>query len=396
MKLFFMIGQLFLLAMFCEKGSLLPAGQTARSLPQAARFQKGSGLYWDTATLQRISPPGTAAFYPRMLPLSNGTLLTVYASAGNIMGTNSRDRGRSWSVPVVIAPKEEGVNMDTPDLLELQNGHLLLCYATRPQGALRGAPDTTKRFEIRVLQSSDEGKTWQGNKILYSAGYSFKDGCWEPSMVQLPGGEVQLFFANEGIYTGSNEQNISLFRSPDQGTTWSGQPQIVSFRKGSRDGMPVPIWLKKERKIVIAIEDPGHQNFKPYTIRSAAEGKWQKVIQGDDQERNYALAEAIADSIYAGAPYLRQLSTGETILSYQSTEGRTRNKDNNAVMRVAIGDQQAKRFTHVSTPFAVPEGYQALWSSLCVLKGDTVVAVTSTNAFSKGRPEIWMIKGGVR
>lgn len=396
MKLFFMICQFFLPVLFCEKRALLPAGQTMQDLQQAVCFQKGPVIYWDTATLQRISPQGTAAFYPRMIQLNNGSLLTVYASAGNIMGAKSSDGGRNWSVPGLIASKEEGVNMDTPDLLQLQNGYLLLCYATRPQGALRGMSDTTKRFEIRLLQSGDGGQTWQGNKVLYKAGHSFKDGCWEPSMVQLPGGEVQLFFANEGIYTQSNEQNISLLRSADQGVTWSAQPQIISFRKGSRDGMPVPVWLKAEKQIVVAIEDPGHQNFKPYTIRSASKGRWQKTVGGDDRERNYALTNAITDSIYAGAPYLRQLSTGETVLSYQSTEGRTRNKDNNAVMRVAMGDRKAKGFTHVSTPFAVPEGYHALWSSLCVLKGDTVVAVTSTNAFSKGRPEIWMIKGTVK
>ena len=373
----------------------LPGEQVNKVSRIAAPPQQSASIHWDTATLQRISPAGMASFYPRMLQLADGSLLTVYASGGNIMGTGSSDGGKSWSLPAVIAPREEGVNQDTPDLLQLQNGSLLLCYATRPQGALRGAPDTAKKFEILVLQSGNGGKTWQGKK-LYKAGSSFKDGCWEPSMVQLPGGEIQLFFADEGVYTRSDEQNISLLRSSDNGATWSETPQIISFRKGSRDGMPVPVWLRGENKVVMAIEDPGHKNFKPYTIRSAPQGRWQKTVDGSDPARSYALATPIEDSVYAGAPYLRQLSTGETILSYQSTEGRAGNKDNNAVMRVAIGDKEAKAFSNVSTPFAVPEGHHALWSSLCVLKNDVVVAVTSTNAFSQGRPEIWMIKGSVK
>ncbi|MBE7169278.1 MAG: exo-alpha-sialidase [Williamsia sp.] len=359
------------------------------------RFQKTPVINWDSTSLRRISPAGRPSFYPRMLQLHDGSLLTAYASAGSIMGSKSYDGGRAWSQPFVIAPREEGVNLDTPDLLQLQNGRLLLCYGTRPQGALRGTPDTSRRFEIRVLQSADDGQTWEGTKTLYKAGSSFKDGCWEPSMVQLPNGEVQLFFANEGPYTQSNEQDISLFRSPDQGASWPALPQIISFRKGSRDGMPVPVWLKGENRLAVAIEDPGHQNFKPYIIHSAANGSWTKPVGGDDPQRSYALATPIEDSIYAGAPYLRQLSTGETILSYQSTRGRIKNKDNNAIMRVAIGDRMAKGFKEVAAPFAVPEGYQALWSSLCVLREDTIVAVTSTNLFSRERPEIWMIKGTV-
>ena len=352
-----------------------------------------SEIMWDTATLKRIAPPDSSAFYPRMIQLKNGSLLAVYATSGNVTGVRSNDGGQNWTSPKLIAARRDKVNMDTPDLIQLKDGTIIICYSSRPQGALRGDPDSTKKFDVRIQTSKDNGISWQEEKILYEAGYSFKDGCWEPAMLQLPSGEIQLFFSDEGIYTKTNEQNISMLRSFDNGSTWSAKPQIVSFRKGSRDGMPVPIWLNNERKVVIAIEDRGNRNFKPYTIRSSTNGQWHKIAGGEDKERLYALVNPIKDSIYAGAPYLRQLSTGETILSYQSTEGRQKNKDNNAVMHVAIGDKEAKNFGHVSTPFPVPEGYHALWNSVSVLKGDTVVALTSTNGYSRNRSEIWMIKG---
>lgn len=351
------------------------------------------GLVWDTATRTRISPSGSSGSYPRMIQLIDGSLLAAYASRGNVVTVTSNDEGKTWSPPMVAAALRNEVNMDTPELLQAHDGAVFLCYATRPQGALRGKPDWTKHFEIRIQQSTDNGTHWQDEKVLYAAGSSFKDGCWEPSLLQLPSGELQLFFSDEGIYTSSDEQNISMLRSFDNGRTWTTAPQIIAFRPRGRDGMPVPLWLPKEKKVVVAIEDPGYKNFKPYIIRSSTSGEWKNVIGGDDAERWYALQKPMADSVYAGAPYLRRLSTGETILSYQSTEGRDINKDNNAVMRVAVGDNGARHFGPVSMPFVIAEGYHALWNSLCVLKDDTVIAVTSANGYSKRMSEIWMIKG---
>ena len=356
-------------------------------------FSSAIEVRWDEATLSRISVPDSAAFYPRMLQLKNGVLLAVYASNGTITAVKSMDGGSSWTTPVAIADKAPGVNRDTPELLQLQDGTLLLCYASRPQGAMRGQPEEGKRFDIRIKRSRDNGATWGFEKVLYEAGASAKEGCWEPAAVQLQSGEIQLFFANEGIYKKTDEQNISMLRSFDNGTTWDAEPQIIAFRSGSRDGMPVPVWLHESKTVAVAIEDPGMQHFKPYIIRSAESGRWAGIADGNSPARSYALKDKLEDSIYAGAPYLRQLSTGETILSYQSCEGRKRNKDHNAVMIVAIGDSACKNFGRKTIPFSVPEGRHALWNSLCVLKGDTLIAVTSTNAFSGKGSEVWMIKG---
>lgn len=369
-----------------------PAGISKSS---AERVASNIEIVWDNATLKQLSAPDSAAFYPRMVPLKNGILFAVFASNGTITATKSTDGGSTWTTPVAIAEKEPGVNRDTPELLQLQDGTLLLCYASRPQGAMRGKPEEDKKFDIRVKQSGDNGATWGFEKVLYKAGTSAKEGCWEPAALQLPSGEIQVFFANEAIYKKTDEQNISMLRSLDNGITWNAEPQIISFRNGSRDGMPVPIWLRQSNTVAVAIEDPGLQNFKPYIIQSAAGGRWTGLVAGNSPARSYALKTKLEDSIYAGAPYLRQLATGETILSYQSCEGRKRNKDNNAVMIVAIGDRTCKNFKHKTVPFPVPEGRHALWNSLCVVNGDTLIAVTSTNAFSGSGSEVWMIKGTV-
>lgn len=380
----------FLLGWMVFYHSKLDHPGTRRSLPLQT---KSSIIRWDSSTLTRISPKDSSGSYPRMTRLKNGTLLTAYASRGNIVITKSSDEGRTWSSPNVAASQRNAVNMDTPDLLPLQNGNILLCYATRPQAALRRRPDSTKRFEIRVEQSKDGGETWSDEKILYAAGSAFENGCWEPAAVQLPSGELQLFFSDEGIYTMSNEQNISMLRSADNGNTWTTSPQIISFRPAGRDGMPVPLWPKGKSRLLLAIEDPGRKNFKPYILRSEKNGRWKGLIGGGISSRWYALSYSLADSLYAGAPYLRQLSSGRILLSYQSTEGRNVNRDNDAVMRVAVGDANGRNFSNATTPFIIPEGYRALWNGLCVLDHDTVIAVTSTNGYSKRNSEIWMVKG---
>ncbi len=354
------------------------------------------GILWQPQSLARLSPEGTAAFYPRLCRLQNGTWLLAYASGGNIVTRTSTDAGRTWQAAHTAAVKSNGVNRDTPELLQLQNGTVLLVYASRPQGAMRGKPETGKHFDIRVAQSSDNGATWAFEKVLYQGDTTAANGCWEPAALQLPNGEIQVFFSDETPYKTSNEQNISLLRSADGGSTWSTTPQIVSFRAGSRDGMPVPLWLPHQQQVALAIEDPGYKNFKPYIISSASGGAWGAIVDGRSGSRHYGLLKKLPDSVYAGAPYLQRLSGGQTLLSYQSTEGRAQHRDGDAVMVVAVGDSNAANFCGATTPFAVPEGRHALWNSLCVLPGDTVVALTSTNAFAGKGSEIWMIKGTLR
>lgn len=351
---------------------------------------KNKTIAWDQTTLKQVGSKN--GNYARMIQLSNGNLLCVYESAGGVECVTSNDLGKSWQLPVVIAKPVPGVNMAVPEILELKDHSLLASYNPRPH-KVNGLWDTTKHFAICTKKSYDKGKTWTDERLIYEAHYNFDDGCWEPSQIQLPSGEIQLFFSNEGVYTKSNEQNISLFRSKDNGLSWTKQPEIVSFRPGHRDGMPVPLLLKGKKEIAFSIEDNAGASFKPSIIRNSLGQNWQKTVGADDAERSYALAPKLPDTVYAGAPYLRQLHSGETVLSYQSTQNRNHDWEQ-ACMQVALGNSDAKDFVSVPTPFNIPLNKHGLWNALCVLNGDTIIALTSTNAFGNGT-EIWMIKGRV-
>lgn len=377
---------------FCSNKENQEAIPSTENIP-AKPAVEGIRIAWDYSTLKKVSAAGTGARYngyARMVQLQDKTLLCVYEADGSVVAVKSTDAGASWSAPVTVAARQNGFNMTVPDILELSDGSLLVCYNPRPYEV-----DPSRRFAIRTKKSYDGGATWQEDRLLYEAGYQFENGCWEPSAIQLPDGEIQLFFANEGPYTYSDEQNISLLRSKDNGLTWTNNPEIVSFRAGNRDGMPVPLLLQNGNEIVFSIEDNGSGNFKPYTIRSSIADNWSAPVDANSPNRNYALADKINDYVYAGAPYLRQLPTGETILSYQGTEGRA-NKLESAEMKVVIGNSEAQNFNRKTSPFSIPEGKSGLWNSLAVLDDYTIVALTSTNAYSAtGNTEVWMIKGHV-
>jgi hypothetical protein len=346
-------------------------------------------IIWDTNSLRRIGEGG----YARMVELKNGRLITVYAAAnGNTEIVYSDDRGDHWLAPVIVAAKSNDIRMDAPDITLLNEGSLLVCYNPRPVFL---NTDTSKHFAIRITKSYDDGLTWKDDQLLYEASYKFKDGCWEPSALQLPSGEIQLYFSNEGIYPNSDEQNISMLRSFDNGKTWTTKPKIISFRSGNRDGMPVPIYLPATREILLSIEDNGFTNFKPYMIRSTLANNWSQTVTATSNNRRYALKDSLNGKVYAGAPYLRVLPNGNTLLSYQSTQLRPGNQDvHNAEMIVTVGDAEGCNFMNPTVPFKIPANTTALWNSISVLKDGTLVALTSTKAYN-GKPEVWMIKGAL-
>lgn len=349
-------------------------------------------IIWDQSSLKKVAPTEEdgGAGYARMIQLSNGELICVYEGKGSVACVKSTDLGKTWSPHVTIAAAVPGVSMSVPEILELKDHSLLVSYNPRPH-KINGNWDSTKHFAICTKKSYDQGKTWTDERLLYQASYQFDDGCWEPAQIQLPSGQVQLFFSDEGIYTHSNEQNISLLRSDDNGLTWTKKPEIASFRPGHRDGMPVPILLKGSNEILFSIEDNAGGQFKPSVIRNSINQNWKIPVGVIDANRTAAIRPKLPDSVYAGAPYLRQLHSGETILSYQSTLNRI-NKWDLSCMQVAIGDPKGENFINTSIPFNIPLDKQSLWNSLCILNDDTIIALTSTNAFDNSSG-VWMIKG---
>ncbi len=182
-------------------------------------------------------------------------------------------------------------------------------------------------------------------------------------------------------------------RSHDNGTTW--QPaETISFRQGSRDGMPVPVLAHDGRTIVMAIEDNGLSGaFKPVIIATNTEGGgWHEGIADAANPRRWgALACPLAPKTYAGAPYLRQLPGGPFVLSFQLGPSGTHR---DARMAVSVGSHRARDFGEPTFPFPQDQGRGQVWNSLFIKNTTTLTAVSRTS--QKDVWGVWSVDGTVR
>lgn len=359
---------------------------------QDQNTHNGIRIAWDYNSMQQLADKGG---YPRLTRLEDSSLLVIYETrTGNIHLKRSIDNGVTWSCPtevfskfvyVTLDGRSTIVNMANPEIKQLQNGDIVIACNYRPEKA-EIAP-----YSIALRRSTDNAKTWFSPQNLYTAAPRFEDGCWEPSFLQLPNGELQVYYANENPYSDSNEQEISMVSSPDNGITWTEETKTVSFRKNRRDGMPVAQII--DQQIVLIIEDNHINQFKPYTIRCDIDDNWANTVLSDSPDRNYALLEKISDTVYMGAPYMIRLPHGETMISYQTNENRASDWER-STMEVAVGDSAAQNFHKRSQPFPVPLNKEAKWNSLALWDSKTIVALTSSN-FNSSEIAPWLIKGHI-
>ena len=333
-------------------------------------------IQWDRNTLTLIADH---AGYGRMIRLTGGDILCAFGRRGRVCTSRSDDDGKTWSVPETVVTYVFG-SATNPELLQLANGWVLLSYNERPR-------DKEHRFTIRTRISKDGGKTWTADTLVYTADKLWENGCWEPAQIQLPSGEIQLYFANENPYQDSNEQEISMVRSYDNALTWS-KPTTICFRADHRDGMPVPLILEDGKGIVVAIEDNAvGRKFRPAIIATSMADNWNRpYANGNSPRRWWALADSPPGNVNAAAPYVRQFPTGETVLSCQIHK-----TGDEPVMAVYIGDAEAGNFCMKTTPFNTDPGRAGKWNSLFIKNATTVTAISGTTI--DGISGLWAIDG---
>lgn len=348
----------------------------------------GSRIFWDFDSQTTIFSPGN---YSRMIQLQDGRLMAVAEALGGISASYSSNKGSSWSTPQLIAPGQDSISSAVPDVIQLTDGTILVGINPRPSKPYTN----TRLFGIRVIRSTDNGKSWSNPYYIYDAKSIFTDGCWEPSFLELPSGEVQCYFANESDFTTNNDQNISMCRSFDKGITWSS-PVTVCYRAGSRDGMPVPVLLNNPDEIVVIIEDsgwPGRVSFAATTVRSTLQNNWMAgYVNASSSDREMIFETTPASSLISAAPYLRKLPSGETVASFQSNENRVSNDLQYFDMYVMVGDDRAQNFKAKSAPFSLGNDKHSIWNSVSVIDTGIVVALGSIG-IPNGRNDVVMIKG---
>jgi hypothetical protein len=341
-----------------------------------------SRLFWDMTTRQTIFTNG---LYARAIQLQDSRLMAVCSIGRNIAINISNDSGHTWEGQNDVFFAPDNYFYYDAEICQLKDGTIIVMYNIGPLEPY----DRVRFYGVRLNISKDNGKTWSSPIDVYTAGYYPRIGCWEPSMLELPSGELQLYLSDESPYTTTTEQCIQLFRSYDKGNTWS-KPEMISYRPDHRDGMPVPALVGDT--IVVAIEDngwPGADSFVPVTIRCPLETNWKGVTVGaNSPSRSQVIDYNWCPKAYGGAPYLRVLPWGETVLSRQSYH----ESGNYDVMNmyVYVGDENARGFKSISQPF-IDNAYTKIsveCNSIAVIDTGIVCAFGGVGAKGPADPHV--------
>lgn len=348
---------------------LLSAVVSYGAIAKRVEPYEGSRIFWDMRSQQQLFDDG---WYARMIQLQDGRLLAASESGWNVIIRYSEDMGKTWTPQQSVFFPPSGLRYFDVDLYQLSDGKIIITYNI-------GFPDESVpdgRFGVRLRISEDNGATWSDDIFVYDGERTFDNGTWEPNILELPSGEVQLYVSDEAPYTHSGEQCIQLFRSFDKGYTWSG-PETISFRPGARDGMPTSLLLGDE--IVVTIEDngwPGMSSFIPVTVRTTLEDNWKSgAVGATSPKREQIIDYDWCPTTFGGAPYMRLMQTGETILSRQSFFKSGEYSLMN--MYVYVGDKNGRGFKAMSQPF--PDNLDSRISievnSVSVVGDNTIIAL---------------------
>ncbi|MBQ9667542.1 MAG: exo-alpha-sialidase [Prevotella sp.] len=332
-------------------------------------------LRWKSlSTSIQLNPDNIQAEYPRLLRVSPDTLLLTYhggdGSTGqtdhwlNIYLQRSTDNGKTWSAPEKILDKTKtwlsnGWNRFTnADMIRLQNGWVLMTWSSNAN------PETNQNCQVFVMISKDGGQTW-GDPITVLRGR-----CWEPQIVQLPGGELELLVSSEAYWWDNQRSNmfqeIVCARSTDNGETWTAKRR-ASYNPGKRDGMPVQVVMQGNKGILCTIESI-NSDKNPSILWRPLDGEWDSADWDEVSDSRRWVCENIRGGC---APYCMQLTTGEILVMGHLGQNGDVWQTNRE--QVTIGDNTGHNFAYRTIPFSsLPRGEGAYYSALFQKDANTI------------------------
>lgn len=110
-----------------------------------------------------------------------------------------------------------------PDFIELNDGRILLAYQWRYKKGYNDLAHTNENCGVGIMTSSDGGRSWSKARSVY------RGRCWEPAMLQLPSGEIQMYItSSQNVVNGLSCPRTVVIRSFDGGETWQENPSAAS------------------------------------------------------------------------------------------------------------------------------------------------------------------------
>ena len=319
--------------------------------------------------------------YPRIKKMKNGDYILFYhnGSANNNIGRRcvyalSKDM-KTWinkgeifnSYDIIDSKGNKNIHCYANcDGLVLSNGDILAVASCRANSGYRDLPEDAG---IELKRSTDNGVTWSEPIKIYQG------VNWEPFLLELPTGELHCYFTDSsrtGLEGHGTDTGTAMVVSTDGGKTWkpdfSSSPYYVLRMRWEKNGivgynhqMPSVVRLNDNKGLAAAVEtnNSGYHISLCYSDKD----KWEYLAA--DQEGPVDSNNCVFSGM---GPYLGQLPSGETVLSYESSSKYT----------LKIGDATARNFGSAYQPFS--GGY---WGSFCIIDSHTLVG---TNIKAKEGP----------
>ena len=362
--------------------SITPIGELNQGtsiINSHADVTKRSSLMMNYRTL--VTMEDSYPRYPRIKKMKNGDYILFYhnGSANSNIGRRcvyalSKDL-KTWSnkgeifnsYDIIDSKGNKNIHCYANcDGLVLSNGDILAVASCRANSGYRDLPEDAG---IELKRSTDNGVTWSEPIKIYQG------VNWEPFLLELPTGELHCYFTDSsrtGLEGHGTDTGTAMVVSTDGGKTWkpdfSSSPYYVLRMRWEKNGivgynhqMPSVVRLNDNKGLAAAVEtnNSGYHISLCYSDKD----KWEYLAA--DQEGPVDSNNCVFSGM---GPYLGQLPSGETVLSYESSSKYT----------LKIGDATARNFGSAYQPFS--GGY---WGSFCIIDSHTLVG---TNIKAKEGP----------
>lgn len=370
----------------------------------AKRVLPDISFEWDEPLV--LCPGG----YTRVHSLTDGRLMCSYTYKNNGFIRYSDDNGYSWGAPCMVMKSYEWFNENGSTLVGMHNPETLQLSSSNPYYPERLfyivnlRPSEKKSsihpYGIAYVTSDDGGATWSEMKTLFLSeqwNHDVSKGCWEPFLMELPDGTIQMYFSDETPYfkNGDHFQNISVMESHDGGNNWIG-PRIVCYTPKFRDGMPSTMIYGKN--IYLAIEANNvNVRLHPQILYSPIKDNWSQTVGESSEYRFDPFIEPLSSPDYTtGAPYLTQ-TEHFIVISYQTSRNADIKVHNQRIMEVQaclkseIKNNKFQTMRGASHPIDInPQVGHVMWNSLHPLDGDEIMACCQYNG------KVTLVRGRIK